>query len=220
MTDDTIETTTASTLPPPMLDKWAPPDPVHSPVGGPEGLPTDWQPAGQPGWHPSGDRTVLTTGELPPVKPAAEVEEPPVSQANADDAKKRLAEHRLFRNGIRSYRVPEWDAGHLSRGVKYVYITERMITPHPTGDGVEIAVANATAAAYLKVLTDAINAGTAQALVADNSVFAPGDAVYAPEAGEISEVVALLNDALERMSANALSTAGAYIGRAIQILEG
>ena len=254
MTDDTIETTTTSTLP-----KWAPPDPVFSPVGGPEG------------WPKTGDRTELTAGELPPVTPmpiiSAETGEPlrghdplavntqdtadgeqrrgstwqwsvksgrwerirentagepddKVSDASADDSRKRLAEHRLFRNGIRSYRVPEWDAGHLSRGVKHVYITERMIAPFPTGDGAEIAAANASAAAYLKALTDAINAGTAQALAADNSVFAPGAAVYAPEAGEISEVVVLLNDALFQMSANSLSTAGAYIGRAIQILEG
>jgi hypothetical protein len=46
------------------------------------------------------------------------------------------------------------------------------------------------------------------------------ETVKVPVAEEIAEAIVLLNDAKERLSVNALSDVGYFIGRAIQILEG
>jgi hypothetical protein len=151
----------------------------------------------------------------------------PVSSASADDTKKRLAAGTLFRNGIVSYRIPQFDAGHISRGVKYAYITEDMIVPATvvlpgdgTASGTAIAATAAAATVNRNALYAAIAAGTALPLRADNSVFEQNDAVKAPVADEISEAVMILLEAKSALAANSLSNVGYYIGRAIQILEG
>jgi hypothetical protein len=132
----------------------------------------------------------------------------PVSDAEVADAKKRLAEGRLFRNGIVSYRIPEWDAGHIDRGVKYRYVTEAMVSAAPP------------IPSYRNELAAAITAGSALPLTADGSVFKIDDSVKAPTAEEVAEAVAYLIQAKERMAVNSMSDVGFYIGRAIQLLEG
>ncbi len=131
-----------------------------------------------------------------------------VSEAEAADAKKRLAEGTLFRNGIVSYRIPQGDAGHIERGVKYCYVTEVMVSAAPP------------IPSYRNELAAAITAGTALPLTADGSVFKPDDSVKAPSAEEVAEAVAYLTQAKERMAVNSMSDVGFYIGRAIQLLEG
>lgn len=270
MTDDTIETTTTSTLPPmfpatppaePLPDPWSPTpaapvaafetptetyrpyrgyDPLTlrstpQPDGNLDGQP-DLPPQESVAGKPDGEQRRGSTGQLWSVKSGrwerirentAGEPDDKVSDASADDSRKRLAEHRLFRNGIRSYRIPQWDQGHISRGVKYAYITEAMIE-HPMpplpGDGSASGVAVATgihaATSNKQALSAAILAGTAQPMKADNSFFGPDEAVRNPEAGAVSEAVMLLNDAKVALAANSLSNVGYYIGRAIQILEG